>query len=272
MNEHTRQVVDQFSRQAIYFAKLPGHEDATQLLIRMAEVASADEVLDVACGAGTVACAAARVARQVIGIDLTPAMIEHAAALQTELCLSNLAWQVGDVSRLPFLANRFDVVLTRYSLHHFLQPAEVLAEIVRVCKPGGRVVAADLVLPPEKVAAYDHMEQLRDPSHVGILTQVKLHGLLTAAGLVNLRWSGYLFELELEALLEASFPRPGDAIRVRKLIEADVGVDDLGIGAKRFGAEVRFAYPIAVVAGKKPLESSAGLDTTAELRLPSDKG
>ena len=252
MNEHTRQVVDQFSRQAVYFAKLPGHEDATQLLIRMAEVAASDEVLDVACGAGTVACAAARVARRVTGIDLTPAMIERAAVLQAELELPNLAWHVGDVSRLPFQANQFDVVLTRYSLHHFLQPAEILAEILRVCKRGGRVVVADLVLPPEKVAAYDRMERLRDPSHVRALTEVELRELLTSAGLLDLSWSGYLFELELEALMQASFPQPGDESQVRALIEADVGVDDLGIGVHRVGEVVRFAYPIAVVSGIKP--------------------
>src|SRR5262245_65243283 len=96
VNQHNRQVIDQFSRQAVYFAKLPGHEDATQLLLRMAGVTTADEVLDVACGAGAVACAAARVARHVTGIDLTPAMIARATAFQAEAGLTNLAWHVGD--------------------------------------------------------------------------------------------------------------------------------------------------------------------------------
>jgi ubiquinone/menaquinone biosynthesis C-methylase UbiE len=257
LNEPTRQVVDQFSRQAVYFAKLPGHEEATQLLIRMAEVGATDEVLDVACGAGAVACATARVARRVTGIDLTPAMIERACALQAELCLSNVEWHVGDVARLPFPAGQFDAVLTRYSLHHFLRPAEVLEEMARVCRPSGRVVVADLVLPLEKVSAYDQMERLRDPSHFRVLTEAELCKLLTDVGLVDLRWSGYLFELELEALLQASFPLSGDASRVRKLIEADVGVNDLGIGARRFGEAIRFAYPIVVVAGTKPAEPTA---------------
>jgi ubiquinone/menaquinone biosynthesis C-methylase UbiE len=257
VNEHIRQVVDQFSRQAVYFAKLPGHEEATQLLIRMAEVTAADEVLDVACGTGAVACAAARSARHVMGIDLTPAMIERAAALQAELGLSNLAWHVGDVARLPFPLEQFDVVVTRYSLHHFLQPAEVLAEMARVCKPSGRVAVADLVLPPEKVAAYDRMERLRDPSHVRILTETELGELLTGVGLLDLRCAGYLFELEVGALLQASFPRPGDADRVRGLLEADVGVDALGLGARNCDGAVRITYPIAVVVGTKPAEPPA---------------
>jgi SAM-dependent methyltransferase len=255
--QHTRQVVDQFSRQAVYFARLPGHEEATQLLLRMAEVTAAEEVLDVACGAGAVACAAARTARRVTGIDLTPVMIERAAALQAELGLPNLEWHVGDVARLPFPSEQFGAVLTRYSLHHLLEPAAALAEMGRVCKPSGRVAVADLVLSPEKGAAYDRMERLRDPSHVRVLSDAELDGLLTAAGLVNLRWTGYVFELELESLLQASFPRPGDAERVRELIEADVGVDALGIGAQRSGGAVRIAYPIAVVVGTKPAEPPA---------------
>lgn len=257
VDEHNRQVVDQFSRQAVYFAKLPGHEDATQLLLRMAGVSATDAVLDVACGAGGVACAAARTARHVTGIDLTPAMIERAKALQAEVGLTNLAWHVGDVARLPFPADQFDVVVTRYSLHHVLQPAAVVAEMARVCKPSGRVAVADLVLPPDKAAAYDGMERLRDPSHVRVLAEAELRELLTAAGLGDLRRTGYLFELEAEALLQASFPRPGDADRVRERIEADVGVDELGIGAHRVAGAVRIAYPIAIAVGVKPAELGA---------------
>jgi ubiquinone/menaquinone biosynthesis C-methylase UbiE len=250
-SEHARQVVQQFSQQAVYFAKLPGHEAATQLLLRMAGLTATADVLDVACGAGAVACAAAAVARQVTGIDLTPAMIQRAAALQAELGLANLAWHVGDVARLPFRADQFDVVLTRYSLHHVQRPAEVLAEMARVCKAAGHVAVADLVLPAAKASAYDRMERLRDPSHVRVLTEGELRGLLASVGLVDLRWAGYLFELELAALLQASFPQPGDADRVRELIEADVGVDELGIGAHRLGGRVRVAYPVTVVVGTK---------------------
>lgn len=251
VNQHHQLIVEQFSKQAGFFAKISGHEQATEMLLQMARVGGADVVLDVACGAGAVACAAARMARRVTGIDLTPAMIERACALQAERGLSNVGWYVGDVARLPFRTDRFDAVVTRYSLHHFFRPGEVLAEMVRVCRPSGRVVVADLVLPSQKVEAYDHMERLRDPSHAHVMTEAELCRLLTSVGLIDLRWSGYLFELELGALLQASFPQPGDAKVVRGLIETDVGVDNLGIGAHRVGDSVRFAYPIAVVAAIK---------------------
>src|SRR6188474_202960 len=133
-DQHNQSVVDQFSKQAVYFVKLPGHEEATQMLLTMAKIAASHDVLDVACGAGAVACAAARLARQVTGIDLTPAMIERARVAQLELGLGNLSWQIGDVVKLPFASDFFDVILTRYSLHHFPDPAKVLAEMVRVCR------------------------------------------------------------------------------------------------------------------------------------------
>jgi hypothetical protein len=69
--------------------------------------------------------------------------------------------------------------------------------------------------------------------------------------------------MELGALLQASYPRPGDASRVRELIETDVGVDDLGIGAHRSGGAVCIAYPIAVVVGTKSAEPVAAPDPAA---------
>lgn len=251
-NRHRQTIVDQFSKQADSFAKLPGHAEADALFVRMAEVGPDDEVLDVACGPGLVACAVAPHARHVTGIDLTPAMIEKARALQAERGLANLEWLLGDVMPLPFPDARFSVVLTRYSFHHFLDPRAVLAEMVRVCRPGGRVLVADLTLPPEKGEAYDRVERLRDPSHVRVLAEAELGALLAQAGLCAVRRSGYAFEVGVEQLLERSFPAPGDARKVRAAYEADAGVDALGVGAYRSGDEVRIAYPIAVLVGRRP--------------------
>jgi ubiquinone/menaquinone biosynthesis C-methylase UbiE len=249
--KHNQTIVEQFSQQAIPFAQKPGHSDSMQMLIEMSGVSGGDQVLDVACGPGLVACAFAPHARQVTGIDITPAMIEQARKLQGERQLENLIWQVGDVLPLPFPDASFSVVLTRYSMHHFLNPDAVLAEMVRVCRPGGRVMVADVVLPPEKAGAYNRMERLRDPSHTRALTYPEMAELFGASGLTNIQTGHYKVEMELENQLRASFPNPGDADRIRRLFEADMGVDDLGVGARRQGAEILFAYPILVVVGEK---------------------
>jgi ubiquinone/menaquinone biosynthesis C-methylase UbiE len=141
-----RLILDQFTKQAVPFAEMPAHsnEESVRLLIDMAKIGREDIVLDVACGPGLVACPLAEVARHVTGLDLTPAMIEQAQSRQRSEGLTNLAWVVGDAVPLPFPDAAFSAVVTRYSFHHFLDPEAVLAEMVRVCRPAGRVAVIDV--------------------------------------------------------------------------------------------------------------------------------
>jgi ubiquinone/menaquinone biosynthesis C-methylase UbiE len=185
-DDQRRLIVDQFTRMAIPFAELPAHstEDSIRVVRNAAGVGPDDDVLDVACGPGLLACAFASGARHVTGIDLTPAMIEQAKALMRAKGLSNLTWQVGDVVSLPYPDDAFSVVFTRYSFHHMIDPARVLAEMVRVARPGGRVVVVDVyTTSPEQAEAYDHVESLRDPSHVRALGFDELEGLFQKQGL-----------------------------------------------------------------------------------------
>jgi SAM-dependent methyltransferase len=246
-------VVDQFTRQAASFARLPSHEQATDLLLDLAGVAQGTQMLDVACGPGMVACAGARRARQVTGIDLTPAMIEQARSLQAKLGLSNLEWHVGEAAALPFAAGSFDAVTTRYSFHHIPDPDLVLAEIMRVTKPGGRVAIADMVLPRAQGAAYDRMERMRDPSHVRTLTREELVTLAIGAGLRELRCADYLFTVDLERLMRTSFPAAGDAERVRAAFAADLGEDRMGLSLQRTDGVISLTYPVVIVAGVRAL-------------------
>jgi len=162
-------IVDQFTRQAVPFAQMPDH--SPELILATSEVGPTDTVLDVACGPGVLACAFAQVARHVTGIDLAPAMIDRAKALQQSHSLANLTWRIGDVLPLPLPDASFSLVFTHYSFHHFLDPKAVLAEMVRVCSPGGRVAVVDVFTSsPEQAEAFNRMERLRDPSHVRALS------------------------------------------------------------------------------------------------------
>jgi ubiquinone/menaquinone biosynthesis C-methylase UbiE len=251
--EQRRLILDQFTRQAVPFAEMPAHsnDEANRLLIDLAGVGPGDTVLDVACGPGLVACTLAGVARHVTGIDLTPAMIEQARARQRSKGLTNLTWVVGDAVPLPFPDAAFSVVVTRYSVHHFLDPRAVLAEMVRVCTPGGRVAVIDVFTSsPEQAEAYNRVEKLRDPSHVRALSLEELTALVHDAGLRDVRTAFFKLEADLETLLAASFPNPGDPDRIRQTFAGDVGVDRLGVGAHRKDGAIHFAFPIVVVVGQ----------------------
>src|ERR671922_502364 len=103
MTTHKDSILDQFTRQAVPFATAPGIKDeaALKLVIDFSGAGANDTVLDVACGPGILACAFARVTKHVTGIDITPAMLDKARALQQEQGLTNVTWDHGDVTPLP---------------------------------------------------------------------------------------------------------------------------------------------------------------------------
>jgi ubiquinone/menaquinone biosynthesis C-methylase UbiE/GrpB-like predicted nucleotidyltransferase (UPF0157 family) len=249
--KHQRLIVDQFTKQAIPLSQMPDH--SLELIQAASEVGPTDTVLDVACGPGVLACAFAQVARHVTGIDLTPAMIEQAKALQHSHRLANLTWRIGNVLPLPFPEASFSHVFTRYSFHHFLYPKAVLAEMVRTCSPRGRVAVVDVFTSnPSQAKAFNRMEKLRDPSHVRALSLEELTGLFHEAGLQSVRRQFYKHEFDLEPVLKGSFPNPGDAERIRQLFEDDLALDRLGLGVHRRDGSIHFAYPIVILVGHRP--------------------
>jgi SAM-dependent methyltransferase len=248
---HRDLIIDQFTRQAVPFSTAPGilDEDALRLLVEAAGAGPDDTVLDVACGPGLVVAAFARVVRHATGIDLTPAMIARAETVAGERGLTNVSWRVGDVQSLPFPDASFSIVSSRFAFHHLRDPRAVLAEMHRVCVPGGRVVLADVVASddPQKAAAFDRMELLRDPSHVRALRLDEMRALFRGCGLPAPVLTEYKLKSELEGLLSRSFPNPGDAARIRQMIVDSLPDDDLGMGTHRRGEEIRFEYPVAVL-------------------------
>ena len=252
---HREQILDQFTRQAVPFTTAPGITDeaALRLIVEFSGAGPEDTVLDVACGGGNVVCAFARVVRHVTGIDLTPAMLDRARALQRERSLANVSWRQGDVVPLPFPDDAFTIAASRYAFHHFLDPRAALAEMARVTAPGGTVMVVDADAPadPAKAAEFNRMERLRDPSHARAMPMDELRDLFGEVGLPAPRVTTYRLEAELDGLLSRSFPNPGDADRVRDLFTASLEDDRLGIPLRREGARICLAYPIAVLAARR---------------------
>jgi hypothetical protein len=125
--------------------------------------------------------------------------------------------------------------------------------MIRICRPGGRILVADVILSPDKAAAYDRMEKMRDPSHTRAMTSGELDAWFSAEGLTHCRKMEYTADVALEAQLRASFPKPGDEVRLRELIPRDIGKNALGVNVRRQDGAVCFSYPISVYAGRKPL-------------------
>ena len=252
---HQDLILDQFTRQATVFSTAPAitDEEALTMIVEAARPTSDDRLLDVACGPGLVVCAFASHVRKATGIDVTPAMLERARKLAADKGLTNVAWQHGDVYSLPYDDASFTIVTTRFSFHHFLDPAAVLQEMVRVCAPGGRIVVVDdyASADPAKAAAFNRLEKLRDPSHSRCLPLNELRDLFGRAGLPEPDATFYELRGDVPSLLARSFPNPSDDLEIIEMFKSSVADDRLGVPVRLDGDQIYYAYPVAILAAAR---------------------
>jgi ubiquinone/menaquinone biosynthesis C-methylase UbiE len=252
---HAAAVADQFTRQASAFAAAPAlhNQAALDLLVEAARPLDADASLDVACGPGSVVVAFAARVRQAAGLDATEAMLEEARGPAARVGVGNVAWHRGDAYALPFADGAFDIVSCRLAFHHLQEPARAFAEMVRVARPGGRIVLCDAFASdhPAKAAAFNAMERFRDPSTVEFRPLAFLRGLFAVVGLPEPEARFYQVPAERERVVAMAFPVGGDRAGLRAMLDASVEGDTMGVGARWDGETMRFAYPAAVMVAVK---------------------
>lgn len=253
---HRSTILDQFTRQAELFAKAPAlhNQAALDLLVDTANPHGLEATLDVACGPGTVVAAFARRVRRAVGLDATAAMLQQARHLAAEQGLENVEWHQGDVYALPFADGAFDIVSCRFAFHHLQDPRRAFAQMLRVCRPGGRIVLCDAIASddPLKAAAFNRMEKHRDPSTVAFRPLGFLLALFAEAGLPQPGVAFYQVPAERERLIAASFPAGDDRAWLRQLVDVSVDGDRMGVNARRDGDTVKFEYPATILAATKP--------------------
>jgi ubiquinone/menaquinone biosynthesis C-methylase UbiE len=254
-SDHNARILAQFSQQAKSYATLTNSAGTPQgsPLFQAVRPAPTDRVLDVGCGAGRVSVSLASLVAHVTGVDLTPAMLDQARALQARAGVSNIEWKQADSTALPLADGAFDLVISQAMFHHAADPAATLAEMRRVCAPGGRIAVNDLTPAPEKACAFDAIELLRDPSHRRAYTAEALRALGAGQNLEEMSVHAYTTELPIEAVLATSFPDAGMLERVRELYSRDAagGYDSLGMGARLQDGAVWVRYPMTVVVWRR---------------------
>lgn len=100
-------------------------------------------VVDVGTGTGYLLPTLSRSFREVIAVDPVPEMLDEARARSSALDLDNIDFREGDFSRIPTRDARVDLALAVLVIHHVPSPAEALAELFRVVKPGGRILVVE---------------------------------------------------------------------------------------------------------------------------------
>ncbi len=122
----------------------------SELLCETVDLRAGERVLDVAAGTGNTAIAAARRWCDVIGIDFVPELLDRARERARAESLA-IEFRPGDAEAIPFPDASFDVVLSTFGVMFAMDQSQTAAELLRVCRPGGRIGLANF--PPDSLAA-----------------------------------------------------------------------------------------------------------------------
>lgn len=184
---HAALVIEQFGPRAAAYVASADHAQGADLerLAGLAMARRGARALDLGCGGGHASFAVAPFAASVVAYDLAEDMLATVRVEALRRGFGNITTRQGGAEALPFPDASFDLVVTRFSAHHWRDLGAALAEMRRVVAPGGLVVVMDTISPdaPEADAFLDEVERLRDPSHVRDYSLWEWRDALAAAGL-----------------------------------------------------------------------------------------
>jgi SAM-dependent methyltransferase len=120
--------------------------DSGEALVASIGVSPGMDVLDLGCGDGTTAVPEAQAGANVLGVDIAENLVAAGTARAQELGLDNLTFQWGDATNLSDLADdSFDLVVSIFGAMFAPRPHDVAKEMVRVARPGGRIVMGNWI-------------------------------------------------------------------------------------------------------------------------------
>jgi ubiquinone/menaquinone biosynthesis C-methylase UbiE len=147
-------------------------------------------VLDLGSGGG-IDCflAAHEVGRggHVIGVDMTPEMIERARDNAVEEGWANVEFRLGEIENLPVADNSIDVILSNCVINLSVNKRRVFQEAFRVLKPGGRLAISDMIANAEIPAALKEDLALYTGCIAGAATRTEIENWVREAGFVDVK-------------------------------------------------------------------------------------
>lgn len=243
----------QFGAQASAYLTSAVHAGGEDLaaLAALAKGRRDARVLDMGTGGGHVAYAVAPHVAEIVAYDLSAEMLSVVTRTAAERGFANLVTRQGGAERLPFGDASFDLVLSRYSTHHWRDLDAGLREAARVAKPGATVGIVDAVSPGRPVldTFLQAVELLRDTSHVRNRSRAEWEDAAVRAGLLGGSTAGFRIRLDFASWVARMRTPPEMAAAIRAL-QAAVA-DDV---KRHFAIEAdgSFLLDVALFVFRKP--------------------
>jgi 2-polyprenyl-3-methyl-5-hydroxy-6-metoxy-1,4-benzoquinol methylase len=210
MIDHDGALARAFDSQAPKFERAPVQSDpvALERLVHEASLPTGGVVLDAGCGPGLVSAALLHAGFRVVGVDLSREMIERARKRCAAFDDRAAFLHVSVFDRQLDARGPFDGALSRYVLHHVVEPSAFVARQVELLRPGGVLVVSDHLTDPDPDRAEHHrlLEWARDHTHTRSLTGGEIVDLFAAAGLREIRLIEESYALDFDEWFDRGTP------------------------------------------------------------------
>jgi len=227
MTTHQQSVHNQFGPQAKAYLRSSVHAQGQDLakareLVKQA-IPPTGLGLDIGCGAGHLSYALSPLVSRIVALDPSEGMLATVREVAEAKGLANIETKLGSAEALPFPEASFCFAATRYSAHHWIKLDRAMAEMRRVLRPGGHILAIDVEAPPNPLVDthFQTLELLHDPSHVRDRSEAEWRRHFQEAGFEILEYSRWPLRLEFSSWVENSRTPPAKLAMIRTLqIEA----------------------------------------------------
>lgn len=229
-------ILKHYQRVAAVAPQSPGPGDRElKELVRLVSPKGHERVLDVATGAGRVALAFAPNVSFVVGVDLSPAMLEQAEASRSSGGFSNVHFRLGQLGVLPLEDASYDIVTCHDLLPYVLDLPALFALFRRLLVSDGRIALDELVGSddPVKRATLAAIMSRRDPGFNDVHSASEIEAALKTSGFRLLKIERYTVGRELDEWLARAAADEATRGAVRAMIEAGLDADSAGLSAKR---------------------------------------